>query len=66
MKRLYHNLESILSEVAAELSKSLPSVISHSLNVIYFPQLGYLITLENEGQEDLSNHELHLQFVLLN
>lgn len=55
-------MESILSEVAFEVTKGLPSEISESLHVIYFPQLGYLITLPNEGQRDLSEINFQLQF----
>ncbi|KAF5315435.1 hypothetical protein D9619_007366 [Psilocybe cf. subviscida] len=42
-KHVYHGIDSLLSTVAQEISRSVPSGYATSLNVVYFPQLGYLI-----------------------
>lgn len=61
MKKIYHGLESTLSQVACEIVNE---TNLRDLNVIYFPQLGYLITLPNNGQDHtaISPH-LELQFL---
>ncbi|CAO3634182.1 unnamed protein product [Cunninghamella blakesleeana] len=41
----YNCLDDYLLQVAQEISSKLPSTIGAFLNVIYFPQLGYIITL---------------------
>ncbi|KAI9350743.1 muts domain V-domain-containing protein [Obelidium mucronatum] len=45
LKRLFDGMDHLLSNVAHEIAKSIPDEFSDSLNVIYFPQLGYLITI---------------------
>ncbi|KAJ8114028.1 hypothetical protein OPT61_g3993 [Boeremia exigua] len=43
MKRTLDGLEDILNKVAAKLSEGMPPDIRASLNVIYFPQIGFLV-----------------------
>ncbi|KAG9319483.1 hypothetical protein KVV02_002732 [Mortierella alpina] len=43
MRQTYHGLDSFLSEIAKEISMTIPSDFASVINVIYFPQLGYLI-----------------------
>ncbi|KAJ3023757.1 MutS protein msh5 [Thoreauomyces humboldtii] len=66
LKRTYHGLDELLSEVAHEISVSVSKDLVSSLNVIYFPQLGYLITIPlKEGmtaQEDFAIDGLFFQF----
>lgn len=50
LKDSYEQIEDILSDVAARISQTLPQV-SHPINVMYFPQLGYLIVFEREHQD---------------
>ena len=52
MKRALDGLESLLDQVAIQLSASMPPNASSSLNVIYFPQIGFLVTvpLDHETQ----------------
>jgi DNA mismatch repair protein MSH5 len=50
LKDSYGQIEDILSDAAAKISKALPQV-SHPINVMYFPQLGYLIVFEREHQD---------------
>lgn len=45
MRQTYHGLGSFLSEIAKEISLTIPSDFASVINVIYFPQLGYLITV---------------------
>ncbi|KAF9533174.1 DNA mismatch repair protein MutS [Crepidotus variabilis] len=42
-KHVYHGIDSVLSNVAEQVSQTVPSSYATSLNVVYFPQLGYLI-----------------------
>eukprot|EP00842_Homolaphlyctis_polyrhiza_P006252 jgi/Hompol1/6628/HPOL_002899-RA len=43
LKSLYGNLDEILSDIAVKVSHTLPS--DKQMNLVYFPQLGYLIAL---------------------
>ncbi|KAG0369964.1 MutS protein msh5 [Gamsiella multidivaricata] len=45
MRQTYRGLDSFLSEIAKEISLTIPSDFTSTINVIYFPQLGYLITV---------------------
>lgn len=49
LKDSYEQIEDILSEVAIKISKSLPQLL-HPINVMYFPQLGYLIVFDRAYQ----------------
>lgn len=43
MKRTLNGLEDILNQVAGKLSEGMPPNLRTSLNVIYFPQIGFLV-----------------------
>lgn len=45
MKRTFAGLDDLLSQVARKLSENIPSDIQQSLNVLYFPQIGFLTTV---------------------
>lgn len=45
LKKKYNGLDDFLSQVAVDLGEKVLPELAGSLNVIYFPQLGYLITL---------------------
>ena len=45
MKRTLDGLDSLLNEVAMKLSEEMPSDLRATLNVIYFPQIGFLVTV---------------------
>ncbi|KAG0825394.1 hypothetical protein G6F19_009838 [Rhizopus arrhizus] len=45
LKKRYESLDDYLLEVAQEIGATLPVGFGAALNVVYFPQLGYLITL---------------------
>lgn len=44
-KHVYNGIDSVLSAVAKQLSESVSPDIAPFLNVVYFPQLGYLICI---------------------
>ncbi|RHZ76807.1 hypothetical protein Glove_192g13 [Diversispora epigaea] len=66
MKRTYDGLDDFLSEVAREISTTIPTEFASTLNVIYFPQLGYLITVplkpEWKEEQDFQINGLYYQF----
>ncbi|ORE09067.1 hypothetical protein BCV72DRAFT_333979 [Rhizopus microsporus var. microsporus] len=45
LKSRYENMDACLLEAAQEIGSNLPHEIKAALNVVYFPQLGYLIVL---------------------
>lgn len=45
MKRTYDGIESILGEVARRLAAHMPSDMRHHLNVVFLPQIGFLIAI---------------------
>ncbi|KAF8332768.1 uncharacterized protein EI90DRAFT_2918244 [Cantharellus anzutake] len=49
-KRIYHGLDSLLSKVALQVRETVPYGWASSLNVLYFPQLGYLISVPLRDQ----------------
>ncbi|KAF8442923.1 DNA mismatch repair protein MutS [Boletus edulis BED1] len=44
-KHIYRGIDSVLSKVAEQISQTVPVDYAESLNVVYFPQLGFLITV---------------------
>ncbi|KAF9267356.1 hypothetical protein L218DRAFT_970816 [Marasmius fiardii PR-910] len=42
-KHVYHGIGSVLSKVAEQISQAVPEDYATTLNVVYFPQLGFLI-----------------------
>lgn len=65
MHNNYHGLDVFLSEIAKEISVTIPSDFTSTINVIYFPQLGYLITVprnpEWKTEEDYQLEGLTVQ-----
>lgn len=45
MKQTYDGMEDLLSKVSRTISASIPPEYSLDLNVIFFPQIGFLITM---------------------
>ncbi|KAH9841446.1 DNA mismatch repair protein MutS [Rhodofomes roseus] len=43
LKHIYNGIDSVLSRVAQQISETIPPDYASSLNVVYFPQLGFLI-----------------------
>ncbi|KAJ7761594.1 DNA mismatch repair protein MutS [Mycena maculata] len=42
-KHVYHGIDAVLSKVAEQICQTVPPDYASSLNVVYFPQLGFLI-----------------------
>ncbi|KAL5519837.1 hypothetical protein ACEPAG_1497 [Sanghuangporus baumii] len=54
-KNIYNGLDGVLSRVATQISETVPADYTSSLNVVYFPQLGFLIcTPMKEGWSNSS------------
>ncbi|KAI3616291.1 dna mismatch repair protein msh5 [Moniliophthora roreri] len=53
-KHVYHGIDTVLSKVAEQICQTVPVDYATSLNVVYFPQLGFLICvpLQKEMQTD--------------
>jgi DNA mismatch repair protein MSH5 len=45
MKHTFDGMDGLLSQVARKLSEKIPSDLQEALNVIYFPQIGFLTTV---------------------
>lgn len=45
MKHTFAGLDSLLSQVARKIAERIPPDLRQSLNVIYFPQIGFLTTV---------------------
>ncbi|GAB7338813.1 hypothetical protein MBLNU457_5511t2 [Dothideomycetes sp. NU457] len=45
MRSTYDGLETLLSRVAHHIAKTVPAELDVRLNVVYFPQIGFLITV---------------------
>ena len=66
---LLMNLNLFKSEVAREISITIPTEFASTLNVIYFPQLGYLVTVplkpEWKEEEDFKIDGLYYKVKIL-
>ncbi|KAK7056880.1 hypothetical protein VNI00_002597 [Paramarasmius palmivorus] len=49
-KHVYHGIDTVLSKVAEQISQTVPPDYATSLNVVYFPQLGFKTTFNPEAQ----------------
>ncbi|KAF2686455.1 hypothetical protein K458DRAFT_476351 [Lentithecium fluviatile CBS 122367] len=45
MKQVFTGLPDLLNQVARKISEKVPSNLQGSLNVVYFPQIGFLVTV---------------------
>ncbi|KAK5665391.1 hypothetical protein QVD99_007743 [Batrachochytrium dendrobatidis] len=64
-KKTYSNLETILSTVATTVAQTVPQTLSKSLNIVYFPQLGYLVAISNSAiLKCQSNHDYAIDGLL--
>ncbi|ODV93816.1 hypothetical protein PACTADRAFT_82311 [Pachysolen tannophilus NRRL Y-2460] len=50
-RKTYNEMEAILQMVASELSKDMAPDLAKLLNVVYIPQLGYLVSIENQNSK---------------
>ena len=49
-KRKFDGIESLLSTVADHISSGVPQILGAKLNVIFFPQIGYLIAMRLDSE----------------
>ncbi|KAF1953404.1 hypothetical protein CC80DRAFT_518265 [Byssothecium circinans] len=52
MKYIWKGLDDLLSRVARTLSENVPSTVQGDLNVLYFPQIGFLVTVPIDPETD--------------
>ena len=45
MKRTYNGMDDLLSRTSRDIAATIPAVYSLDLNVIFFPQIGFLISI---------------------
>ena len=45
MKRAYDGIDDLLDKVSQDIAATIPKVYTFQLNVIFFPQIGFLITI---------------------
>ena len=57
MKRTLDGLESFLNEVARKLSERMPTDLRTTINVIYFPQIGFLVTVPVDSETGAAIHD---------
>ncbi|KAM5533149.1 hypothetical protein V8D89_013197 [Ganoderma adspersum] len=50
LKHIYNGIDSVLSKVAIQVSETIPPDYVSSLNVVYFPQLGFLICVPMQDE----------------
>jgi DNA mismatch repair protein MSH5 len=50
IKDVYDSMDNLLSKAAVEIARTLPGDFGSKLNVIYFPQLGYHITMPIDAE----------------
>ncbi|KAL1950078.1 hypothetical protein VTO73DRAFT_5200 [Trametes versicolor] len=50
LKHIYHGIDAVLSKVATQISATVPLDYASSLNVVYFPQLGFLVCVPMQDE----------------
>ena len=63
-KRSYNGLEDLLNHTSHQIAATIPAVYKLDLNVIFFPQIGFLISIPNNpstGRGDYEGGELEDQ-----
>lgn len=50
-KRTYEAIEDMLSQVASHIARQVPADLKSKVNVIFFPQIGFLISIEREEDD---------------
>ena len=56
MKRTYAGVEDLLNQTSLNIADSIPAQYSLDLNVIFFPQIGFLISMPVDPSTGLSNY----------
>ena len=64
MKRTYDGIEDLLNRTSRKIAAAIPAVYSLNLNVIFFPQIGFLISIPmnpDTGRGDYEGSDLEGQ-----
>ena len=64
MKRTYDGIEDLLNLTSQEIAATIPAIYSLDLNVIFFPQIGFLISIpinSDAGRGDWEGREVEDQ-----
>ena len=57
MKRTYDGIEDLLNLTSQEIAASIPATYDLDLNVIFFPQIGFLISIPTNPETGRGNWE---------
>lgn len=57
MKRQYDGLEDLLNHTSREVALTVPAIYDLELNVIFFPQIGFLIAIRNNPNTGRGDYE---------
>ena len=57
MKRIYDGIEDLLNETSRNIATTVPLEFSLDLNVIFFPQLGFLISIPLDPETGNGNYQ---------
>ncbi len=57
MKRSYDGLEDLLNHTSHQIAATVPAVYNLDLNVIFFPQIGFLISIPNNPETGRGDYE---------
>lgn len=57
MKRTYDGIEDLLNQISQTIAADVPQEYSLDLNVIFFPQIGFLISMPINAHTGKSNYE---------
>ena len=57
MKRTYAGIEDLLNQTSQDIARHIPAQYSLDLNVIFFPQIGFLISMPVDPETGRSNYE---------
>lgn len=57
MKQTYDGIENLLNQISEAIAADVPLQFSLNLNVIFFPQIGFLISMPIDEQTGRCNYE---------
>ena len=57
MKRAYDGMEDMLNRASQEIASKIPGRRNVDLNVIFFPQIGFLISIPKDPVHDVADYE---------
>lgn len=57
MKRVYDGIEDLLNETSQNIAATVPLEFSLDLNVIFFPQIGFLISIPLDPETGSGNYQ---------